>query len=35
MIVAFVLVIGFKISSIVAVMLAGIWAVVSFLRKKK
>jgi chromate transporter len=35
MIVAFVLVIGFKISSIVAVMLAGIWAVVSYLRNKK
>lgn len=35
MIVAFVLVLCFKISSIVAVMLAGIWAVVSYLRNKK
>lgn len=35
MVVAFVLVLCFKISSIVAVMLAGIWAIISYLRNKK
>ena len=33
--IAFVLVLCFKISSIVAVLLAGIWAVISYLRKEK